>query len=87
MAEQTLAPFNMINLGQRANMQLPNIGSIVDTSPDQLDASGMAALETGEVIIALHLNEDTLDILQFWVRHYRIPEISIAPLSVVLLAS
>ena len=36
MAEQTLAPFNMINLGQRANMQLPNIGSIVDTSPGQL---------------------------------------------------
>ena len=47
---------------------------------DQLDASGMAALETGEVIIALHLNEDTRDILQFWVCHSRIPKISIAPL-------
>tara|TARA_B100000780_G_scaffold266111_1_gene222082 strand:- start:742 stop:1905 length:1164 start_codon:yes stop_codon:yes gene_type:complete len=54
---------------------------------EQLDAAGMAALETGEAIIALHLNEDTLDILQFWVRHSRVPKISIAPLSVVLLAS
>ena len=54
---------------------------------DQLDAAGMAALETGKAIIALHLNEDTLDILQFWVRHSRLPKISIAPLSVVLLPS
>ena len=54
---------------------------------DQLDAAGMAALETGEAIIALHLNEDTLDILQFWVRHSRMPKISIAPLSAVLLPS
>ena len=36
MADQTLAPLNIINLGQRANMQFPNIDSIVDTSPGQL---------------------------------------------------
>jgi len=47
----------------------------------------MVALETGEAIIALHLNEDTLDILQFWVRHSRVLKISIAPLSAVLLPS
>jgi len=33
MADQTLAPRNIINLGQRANMQFPNIDSIVDMSP------------------------------------------------------
>ena len=54
---------------------------------DQPDAAGITALETGKAIIALHLNEDTLDILQFWVRHSRMPKISIAPLSVVLLPS
>ena len=54
---------------------------------DQPDAAGITALETGKAIIALHLNEDALDILQFWVRHSRMPKISIAPLSVVLLPS
>ena len=33
MADQTLAPRNIINLGPRANMQFPNIDSIVDMSP------------------------------------------------------
>ncbi len=54
---------------------------------DQPDAAGITALETGKAIIALHLSEDALDILQFWVRHSRMPKISIAPLSVVLLPS
>ncbi len=54
---------------------------------DQPDAAGITALETGKAIIAMHLNEDTLDILQFWVCHSRMPKISIAALSVVLLPS
>ena len=33
MADQTLAPRNIINLGQRANMQFPIIDSIVDMLP------------------------------------------------------
>ena len=33
MADQTLALRNIINLGQRANMQFPNVDSIVDMSP------------------------------------------------------
>ena len=51
---------------------------------DQPDAAGITALETGKAIIALQLNEDALDILQFWVRHSRMPKISIEPFSGVL---
>ena len=51
----------------------------------QLDAAGQSATNTGQAIIALDLRDDTLDILRFWLRHSRSAQISIAPLSTVLM--
>ena len=52
---------------------------------EQLDAAGQSATDTGQAIIALDLRDDTLDILRFWLRHSRSAQISIAPLSTVLM--
>ena len=52
---------------------------------EQLDAAGQSATYTGQAIIALELRDDTLDILQFWLQHSRSAQISIAPLSTVLM--
>ena len=52
---------------------------------EQLDAVGQSATDTGQAIIALDLRDDTLDILRFWLRHLRSAQISIAPLSTVLM--
>ena len=52
---------------------------------EQLDAAGQSAIDTGQAIIALDLRDDTLDILLFWLRHSRGAQISIAPLSTVLM--
>ena len=52
---------------------------------EQLDAAGQSATDTGQAIIALDLRDDTLDILRFWLRHSRGAQISIAPLSTVLM--
>lgn len=52
---------------------------------EQLDAAGQSATDTGQAIIALDLRDDTLDILRFWLRHLRSAQISIAPLSTVLM--
>ena len=52
---------------------------------EQLDAAGQSATNTGQAIIALDLRDDTLDILRFWLRHSRSAQISIAPLSTVLM--
>ena len=52
---------------------------------EQLDAAGQSATDTGQAIIALDLRNDTLDILRFWLRHSRSAQISIAPLSTVLM--
>ena len=52
---------------------------------EQLDAAGQSATNTGQAIIALDLRDDTLDILRFWLRHSRGAQISIAPLSTVLM--
>jgi len=52
---------------------------------EQLDAAGQSATYTGQAIIALELRDDTLDILQFWLRHSRSAQISIVPLSTVLM--
>ena len=51
----------------------------------QLDAAGQSATNTGQAIIALDLRDNTLDILRFWLRHSRSAQISIAPLSTVLM--
>ena len=51
----------------------------------QLDAAGQSATNTGQAIIALDLRDDTLDILRFWLQHSRSAQISIAPLSTVLM--
>ena len=52
---------------------------------EQLDAAGQSATDTGQAIIALDLRDDALDILRFWLRHSRSAQISIAPLSTVLM--
>ena len=52
---------------------------------EQLDAAGQGATDTGQAIIALDLRDNTLDILRFWLRHSRSAQISIAPLSTVLM--
>ena len=51
----------------------------------QLDAAGQSATNTGQAIIALDLRDNTLDILRFWLQHSRSAQISIAPLSTVLM--
>ena len=52
-----------------------------------LDQARKAALETGEAIICIHVREDLLKILKFWVRNSIDSRIQIAPLSAILTAS
>ena len=52
-----------------------------------LDQARKAALETGEAIICVHVREDLLEILNFWLRNSIDSRIQIAPLSAILTAS
>ena len=52
-----------------------------------LDQARKAALETGEAIICIHVREDLLKILKFWVRNSIDSRIQVAPLSAILTAS
>jgi len=54
---------------------------------EALDQARKVALETGEAIISVHVREDLLKILNFWLRNSIDSRIQIAPLSAILTAS
>ena len=54
---------------------------------EALDQARNVALETGEAIICVHVREDLLEILNFWLRNSIDSRIQIAPLSAILTAS
>jgi len=54
---------------------------------EALDQARNVALETGEAIICIHVREDLLKILNFWLRNSIDDRVQIAPLSAILTAS
>ena len=54
---------------------------------EALDQARNVALETGEAIICVHVREDLLKILNFWLRNSIDNRVQIAPLSATLTAS